>query len=157
MTDLKKTQVDGKKYELPAEEVEIEKLIRKALAMDARIREQKEELEKVKQSLTEIAIRRRDGQTTVKLKAISGESVVTFRESWECPHNPEPLQRDLGTMFDRFFTLHTEYKTGKELKQFMDGGSDFGFADPAALRSRLALYVEKKTVKPNVKLVPVLS
>ncbi len=156
MTDLKVTQVDGKKYELPAEEVEIEKLIRRALTLDTRMREHKEELEKVKQSLTKIAESRRDGQTTVKLKAISGESVVTFRESWECPHNPEPLQRDLGNLFDRFFFLHTEYKTGKDLKQFMEGGNDFGFSDPAGLRSRLALYVEKKTVKPNVKLVPVL-
>ena len=156
MTDLKKTQVDGKKYDLPAEEVEIEKLIRKALAMDARIREQKEELERIKHRLTAIATQRRDGQTTVKLKAISGESVVTFRESWESSGSPEPLRSELGSLFDRFFTLHTEYKTGKELKQFMDGGNDFGFADPAALRTRMSMYVEKKTVKPNVKLVPVL-
>lgn len=156
MTALKKTQVDGKKYELPAEEVEIEKLIRRALTLDTRMREHKEELEKIKQTLTKIAESRRDGQTTVKLKAISGESVVTFRESWECPHNPEPLQSELGSMFHRFFACFPQWKTGKDLKQFMEGGNDFGFSDPAALRSRLALYVEKKTVKPKVKLVPVL-
>jgi len=156
MADLKVTQVDGKKYELPAEEVEIEKLIRRALTLDTRMREHKEELEKVKQRLTEIATDRRDGQTTVKLKAISGESVVTFRESWECPNNPEPLRGLLGSMFDRFFAEHREWKTGKDLKQFMEGGNDFGFSEPAALRPRVALYLEKKTVKPNVKLVPVL-
>ncbi|MEZ4529299.1 MAG: hypothetical protein R2941_25600 [Desulfobacterales bacterium] len=156
MTELKTTQVDGKKYDLPAEEVEIEKLIRKALAMDARIREQKEELEKIKQRLTEIAAQRRDGQTTVKLKAISGQAAVTFRESWECPRNPENLQTELGSMFDRFFAFFPQWKTGKDLKQFMDGGNDFGFPNPAALRTRMSLYVEKKTVKPNVKLVPVL-
>lgn len=140
MTELKKTQVDGKKYDLPAEEVEIEKLIRKALAMDARIREQKEDLEKIKHRLTAIATQRRDGQTTVKLKAISGESVVTFRESWESSGSPEPLRSDLGSMFDRFFACFPQWKTGNDLKQFMEGGNDFGFPDPAALRTRMHLY-----------------
>lgn len=151
--DLKRVQVAGRKYTLPSREVEIEKLIKKALGIDAIVREQKEELEMVKQRLTKIAEERRNGQTTVNLMGVSGQAAVTFRESWECPHNPEPLQRDLGNMFGRFFAEYREWKTGKELKQFMDGGNDFGFSNPAALRSRLALYVEKKTVKPNVKLV----
>lgn len=155
MTELKTTQVDGKKYELTPEEIEIEKLIRKALAMDARIRQQKAELENVKQRLTEIGEGRRDGQTTVNLKGVSGESLITFRESWESTGNPEELRRELGDMFTRFFTRKEEYKTGKDLKQFMEGGSDFGFTDAAKVRELIGQHVAKKTLKPNVKLSPV--
>lgn len=155
MTELKTTQVDGKKYELTPEEIEIEKLIRKALAMDAKIRQQKAELENIKQRLTEIGEGRRDNQTTVKLKGVSGESVITFRESWESTGNPAELRRELGDMFTRFFIHKEEYRTGKDLKQFMDGGSDFGFADAAEIRNRIAQHVRKKVLKPNVKLSPV--
>ena len=153
MKDLRRVQVDGVRYNLPEREVEIEKLIKKALSLDVIIREYKEEMERVKGRLTEIATARRNGQTTVNLGGVSGQAVVTFRESWECPHNPEPLQSDLGSMFYRFFACLPQWKTGKDLKQFMEGDNDFGFADPAGLRSRLSLYLEKKTVKPNVKLV----
>lgn len=151
-TALKKTQVDGEKYLLPDEEVEVQKLIKKGLTLERRIKTLADELGDIKGRLTEIAEARRGDNTTVKLTGISGESLVTFRESYEAGPDVEDIGQDLGTLFGRFFEKKVKFKTTKELKQFMNGGADFGFEDPDAVRGLIERHVTLKTIKPNVKL-----
>lgn len=150
---LKKTQVKGEKHLLPEEEVEVEKLIRKGLRLDQKVREAKAELEAVKARLTEIATERRDGQTTVKLTGVSGQVVTTFRETWEPGDGIEDVSRPLGDLFTRFFKREVKWKAEKDLKAFMAGEQSFGLDDPDGIRDQIRERCKLKIVKPNVKLV----
>lgn len=151
-TTLKRTQVDGEQYLLPEEEVEVQKLVKKGLTLEGRIKDLSGELAAIKERLTEIAETRRAGSTTVKLTGITGESLVTFRETYEAGPDVEEIGAALGTIFDRFFEKRVTFRTSKELKQFMTGGADFGFTDPEAVRELVGRHVRLKTIKPNVKL-----
>lgn len=150
---FKRTQVDGKKYDLPEEEITIEKLINKGLGLQSKIEKDKNQLDLIKDQITEIARRRRDGSTTVKMQGISGSSVVTFRESYTCKDNLDEIRQDLGTLFDRFFSKNVEFKTSTDLKQFLEGGHFYGLKDPGPIKKLILSYVQKKETKPNVKLV----
>lgn len=149
---LKRIQVQGKKYDLPPEEVEIQKMILKGATIDKKIRLLKQELETIKNQLTEIAIKRREGSTTVKLDAVCGSSTVTFRESYTCGGDIEQINQELGSLFERFFIKKIEFKTTKELKQFLDGDHAYGIENPEGLKELILAHVKKKTVKPNVKI-----
>jgi len=153
-SDFKQTQVDGKKYALPKEEVKIEKLIRKGLVLELKAKDIMEELEAVKKRITEIARKRRGGATTVNLKGISGSSVITFREGYVSDEHVEEIKRELGSLFERFFIRKIDFKTTKELKAFLDGENNLGLSDPVSIKKLLAHHVTKKETKPNVKLVP---
>lgn len=151
---MKKTQVDGKKYLLPEEEIEIEKLIKRGLSLQAKVKQAQDDLEAVKVRLTEISRgRRAAGATSVKLAGISGGAVVTFRESWEAGGDVEDLGQDLGAMFPRFFEREVRFRTTKELAEFIEGRNGFGFADPDAVRELVERFVKRKTIKPNVRIV----
>ena len=150
--ELKRTQVKGKKYDLPSEEVQIEKLIQKGLGLQAQLSDLKEKMEAVNAQLIKIARERREGQTTIKLKGISGETVITFRETYTCTKDVEMVQQELGSLFDRFFTKKTEYKVEKELKQFLEGEQTYGLNDPDAVKKLLQPFITKSETKPNVKL-----
>ncbi len=60
---LKRTRVDGKKYELPAEDVEIQKLVKKGLSLSGRISALTAELDAVKLRLAEMARGQNHGLT----------------------------------------------------------------------------------------------
>ena len=150
---LKRTQIHGKKYDLPEEEVNIQKLIKKGLSLDARIKALKKEQDAVKDELIGIATKRREGSTTVKLKAVSGASTVTFRESYVCDDRVMEIEQDIGSLFERFFTKKVDYKTSKALKQFLDGEHAYGLEDPEPIKKLILTHVKKKSTKPNVKLV----
>ena len=152
-SNFKRTQVNGKKYDLPEEEVMIEKLVSKGLSLQAKIEKNKKQLDLIKGQITEIAKKRREGSTTVKMKGVSGSSVVTFRESYICKESIEEIRHDLGSLFDRFFSRHVEFKASKDLKQFMEGGHFYGLEDPAPVKQLILSYIEKKATKPNVRLV----
>ena len=151
---LKRTQVQGKKYDLPVEEVEIQKLVKKGLSLDTKLKVIQKELNAVKSQLITIAEKRREGTTTVKLNAISGSSTVTFRETYSCDDKVEEISRELGSLFDRFFTKKTDFKTSKDLKRFLEGEHAYGIEDPEPLKKLILAHVKKKSTKPNVKLVP---
>jgi len=152
-SNLKRTQVKGVKYDLPEEEVEIEKLIQKGTMLMKRFNDVKRELEAVKSRLTEIATARRDNKTTINLKAISGKSVVTFRESYVCDKRIDEIQHELGSLFDRFFIEKRTFKTTKDLKQFLDGDHGLGMDDPEKIKRLIMANVARKTTKPNVKII----
>ena len=151
---LKRTQVQGKKYDLPKEDVEIEKLIQKSISLDAKIKQLSGQLTEVKAQVVEIAKRRRDGTTTVNLKAVTGSFVVTFRESYEATDHVEEIRQDLGGLFDRFFQKKTTFKTTKELKKFLEGDHAHGLKDPEPILKLIHSHIQKKETKPNVKMVP---
>jgi len=151
---LKRTQVEGKKYDLPVEEINIQKLIKKGISLEEKINGLKQEFEAVKAELITIAERRREGSTTVTLKAVSGASTVTFRESYVCDERINEIQQDIGSLFERFFTRKTEFKATKELKTFLEGEHAFGLDDPESMKKLIQGYVSKKETKPNVKLTP---
>lgn len=151
---LKRTQVEGKKYDLPIEEINIQKLIKKGISLEEKINGLKQEFDAVKAELITIAERRRDGSTTVTLKAVSGASTVTFRESYVCDERINDIQQDIGSLFERFFTSKTEFKATKELKNFLEGEHAFGLDDPESMKKLIQGYVSKKETKPNVKLTP---
>jgi len=81
---MKRTQVKGERFTLPREEVSIEKLIQKGLSLEKKAKEIKQELDEVKERLIEVATARRDGTTTVSMAGISGDVLVTYRESYVC-------------------------------------------------------------------------
>ena len=151
---LKRTQVQGKKYDLPSEDVNIEKLIQKGLSLSSKISGLNSQLEEVKRQLTTLAVGRREGNTTVNLKGVSGSATVTFRESYVCDDRVGEIKQELGSLFDRFFTKTDVWKTTKELKQFIDGEHALGLNDPGTMKALILAHVEKKETKPNVKIAP---
>jgi len=150
---LKRTQVEGKKYDLPVEEVNIQKLVKKGLSLDQKIKKLRFDLDTVKSELITIAEGRREGSTTVKLKAVSGSSTITFRESYVCDDKVEEISQDVGSLFDRFFTKKIDFKTTKDLKHFLEDEHAFGIKDPKSIKKLIFAHVKKKTTKPNVKII----
>lgn len=151
---LKRTQVKGERYDLPVEEVEIEKLIQKGLILEKRSKEVKQELEEVKARLTEIAIARRQSTTTVNLKGVSGEALVTFRESYVCGPDVENLKLELKDLFTRFFTEKIEFSVTKDLVKFLESDHALGLENGAAIKEQILTFLSKKEIKPNVKITP---
>lgn len=149
---FKRTQVQGKKYDLPKEEIDIEKLIQKGLGLAGKISVLKAQLDAVHLQLIDIAKKRREGSTTVKLQGVSGQTIVTFREKYECKDKIEEIKHELGALFDRFFKKTIEFKAQKELGDFLDGKNDYGFDDPAPVKNLILANVDKKSTKPNVKI-----
>ncbi len=150
-TGLKRAQIQGKKYDLPHEDIDIEKWIQKGMSLSAKLDELNERLNQVKAQVIDIAKKRRDGATTVTIKGISGSTTVTFRESYECSENVGEISRDIGSLFDRFFQKKISFKTTKELKEFLEGNNDHGMDDSDKLKALIFAHVQKKETKPNVK------
>ena len=105
--EIKRVQVDGKKYLMPVEDVDIEKLIQKGLKLKSKMEATKRDLDTVQNRLIEIAKVRREGTTTVTLPGISAKAIITFRENfsvsgdiediaiplygiWSCPWDTRP-------------------------------------------------------------------
>jgi hypothetical protein len=153
---MKQTQVRGERYTLPEGEIEVEKAIRRALALEKKYQEAKAALDEAKAELTEIATARRDGETTIRLDGISGRAVVTYRESLEPDAETDRIKPALGALWERFFEFRPAYKAKKDLKPFMDGAAAMGMdpTEAAALREKIADHVKRKAIKPNVKLTP---
>jgi len=151
---LKRTQVQGKKYDLPAEEVEIEKLIRKGLTLAEKISNFNSRLEQIKSQLTALARARRDGNTTTKLIGITGSASITFRETYICDDRVPEIKQELGSLFGRFFQKKEGWKTTKDLKEFLEGENALGLEDPERIKTLIGSHVKKKETKPNVRLVP---
>ena len=151
---LKRAQIKGRKYDLPHEDIDIEKWIQNGLILSAKLDDLNNLLNNVKTKIIDIAKKRRDGATTVTLKGISGSTTVTFRESYECGENIDEISRDIGSLFDRFFQKKTSFKTTKELKEFLEGNNDHGMKDSDKLKALIFTHVQKKETKPNVKFTP---
>lgn len=150
---LTRTQIQGKKYDLPLEEVNIQKLIKKGLSINEKMKTLKQDLEAVKNQLILIAENRREGSTTVKLQAVSGVSTITFRESYVCDDRVDEIAQEIGSLFDRFFTKTIDYKTTKELKHFLEGEHAHGIEEAEAVKNLILSHVKKQSTKANVKIV----
>ncbi|MFA7185474.1 MAG: hypothetical protein WC082_11295 [Victivallales bacterium] len=150
--ELKRTQVQGKIYDLPEEEVTLEKLIKRGLVLENKISGLTKQLEELKGQIIAIADKRREGATTVNLKGVSGSSIVTYRESLVCDDRVEEIRQELGSLFDRFFKKAEEFKAQKELKLFLSGANAYGLDDPESLKKLILNHVKQKATKPNVKL-----
>ena len=153
-SSFKRTQVHGKKYDLPAEDVEIEKLIRKGLTLAEKISSLNNRLDQIKGQLTALARVRRDGNTTTKLIGITGSASVTFRETYICDDRIPEIKQELGALFDRFFEKKEGWKSTKDLKEFLEGKHALGLEDPERIKALIGTHVKKKETKPNVKLIP---
>lgn len=149
--EIKRMQVDGKKYLMPVEDVDIEKLIQKGLRLKANMEAVSKELQAVQSSLIEIAQARREGTTTVTLPGISGKAVVTFRESFAVSDGIEEISPQLGPLFGRFFKKKSSYSTTLEFKKFMESGHALGIEEPEQVKEAMRRYVSIKETKPNVK------
>jgi len=150
--NLKATQVHGRRYDLPEEDVKIQKLIKKWTTLDGKEKQIKSEIEAIKSKLSTIAEKRRGKSTTVHLKAISGSASITFRESYEVTKDPEPLQILIGDLYDRFFEEKTEFKTKKDLMSFIKSPHDYGLKDPQGTKEKIFSFLKLKKTKPYVKL-----
>lgn len=149
--EIKRMQVDGKKYLMPVEDVDIEKLIQKGLKLKANMEAIGRELETVQSSLIEIAQARREGTTTITLPGVSGKAVVTFRESFAVGDDIEEISPQLGPLFGRFFKKRSSYSTTPEFKKFMESGHALGIQEPEQIKEAMRRYVTVKETKPNVK------
>jgi hypothetical protein len=148
---LKKTQVDGKKYELPAEDVEIQKLVKKGISLSGKLAAVNAELDTVKLRLAEIGTSRREGSTTVSLKGVTGKAVVTFREVTECKASVADIRHELGSLWDRFFKKEVRFKPLKDLKGFLNGEHAHGVDCPAVYQNLIREHLSVKTYKPSVR------
>ena len=150
--EIKRVQVDGKKYFMPEEDAEIEKLIQKGLNLKAKVEATKIELETVQNSLIDIAKARREGTTTVTLAGISATALITFRERFSVSTDIEDISFPLGPLFSRFFKKKSTYETTPEFKKFMESGHALGIQDPDEIKKSIRKYVSVKETKPNVKI-----
>ena len=150
--EIKRVQVDGKKYFMPEEDAEIEKLIQKGLNLRVKIDTAKVELDTVQNSLIDIARARREGTTTVNLAGISATAIITFRESFSVSTDIENISSPLGPLFSRFFKKKSTYETTLEFKKFMESGHALGIQDPDEIKKAIRKYVSVKETKPNVKI-----
>ncbi len=148
---IKRVQVEGKKYLLPVEDVDVEKLIQKGMKVKASIEALDLELSDIQARLIEVAQARREGTTTVTLPGVSGKAVVTFREGFVVSADIEELSVKLGPLFNRFFKKKNTYSTTLEFKKFMESGHALGLQEPEQIKQALAAYVSLKETKPNVK------
>lgn len=150
--DLKQVQVKGKKYLLPVEDINVEKLIQAKARLIDRMDELKRESEEVDAQLIEIARARRQGTTTVTLRGISDEAVITFRESFTVSADVEQIAVPLGPLFDRFFKKDVAYKTTADFKKFMESSHALGLENAEEAKKAIRGYVTIKETKPNVKI-----
>lgn len=149
---IKRVQVAGKKHFMPAEDAEIEKLLRRGMSSKAKMDTAKRELEMVQGRLIEIAQARREGTTTVTLAGISASAMITFRESFVVRDDIEDIAVPLGPLFTRFFAKETEFKTTADFKKFMESDHALGIDDPDQVKVTIRKYVSVKETKPNVKI-----
>jgi len=150
--DLKQMQVKGKKYLLPVEDINVEKLIQMKARLMERFDEIKRESEAVDSQLIEIARARRQGTTTVTLHGISDEAVITFRESFTVSADVEEIAVPLGPLFARFFKKDVAFKTTADFKKFMESNHALGLANAEEAKKAIMGYVAIKETKPNVKI-----
>lgn len=153
-TNLKTTQVHGRRYELPDEDIRIQKLLKKWSTLEGREKKIKTEIEAIKTELTTIAERRRKDATTVNLKGISNDASITFRESYEVVKDPEPLRPLIGDLYDRFFEEKKEFDIKKDLTAFIKSPQSFGLKDPHGVKDKILTFLKLKKTKPYVKLQP---
>lgn len=150
--DLKQVQVKGKKYLLPVEDINVEKLIQMKARLRDRMDELKRDSEELDSQLIEIARARRQGTTTVTLQGISDEAVITFRESFTVSADVEQIAVPLGPLFDRFFKKDVAYKTTADFKKFMESEHALGLANAEEAKKAIRGFVVIKETKPNVKI-----
>jgi hypothetical protein len=156
---LKATQVRGEKHIVPEEDAKLRHLIDKALRLETKAKEVKEEFDQVKADLIEIARRRRrDGDTTVNLIGLTGAARITFRESYSIKDDadPTPFKTDLGDLFDKFFKKVDGWKAANPLKKFIEDPDKrgHGLENADEIKGRLLEILDKKETKPAVKLAP---
>lgn len=152
--EIKKVQVEGKKYLMPAEDVDIEKLIQKGMKLKSKVEVLQGELEAVQDRLARIARARREGSTTVTLQGVSAKAVVTFRESFSVNNEVVDIAVPLGPLFERFFIKSVTYKTTSDFKKFMQSGHALGIQNSDEVKAAIEKYVAVKETKPNVKIDP---
>ncbi|ODS33556.1 MAG: hypothetical protein SCARUB_01290 [Candidatus Scalindua rubra] len=151
---IDRIQVKGKRYNVPAEDVEIERLIKRCLSIKKKIGSMKEDLEGVESRLIEIARARREGTTTVTLNGISVQSLITFRESYQVKNEIIDIKKSLGPLFTRFFTKKEEFKATGDFKKFMESDHALGIKNPRKVKAEILKYVSVKETKPSVKMEP---
>lgn len=150
--EIKRVQVNGKKYFAPAEDVEIEKLIQNGLSVKKELDSLKEDLEKIHNRLIEIARARREGTTTVTLEGISVQSLITFRESYQVKDEIDDIRQSLGVLFERFFEKKIEYKTTADFKKFMESEHALGIINSEKVKATIMKHIFVKETKPNVRM-----
>ena len=150
--EIKRVQVDGKKYFMPVEDADIEKLIQRGLILKAKMDVTKSELDSVQNRLVDIAKDRRESTTTVTLPGISAKATITFRERFLVSDDIEEISAPLGPLFGRFFKEKSTFETTPEFKKFMESGHALGVQDPEEVKIAIRNYVSVKETKPNVKI-----
>ncbi len=148
--EIKRVQVDGKKYLMPVEDVDVEKLIQKGLRLKEKIDFTKRDFDTVQNRLIEIAKARREGTTTVTLQRVSAKAVITFRESFSVGTDIQELSVPLGPLFNRFFEEKSSFKTTPEFKKFMESGHALG--SKIRKRSKMPFSTMFQSRKPNLML-----
>nr|WP_320010585.1 hypothetical protein [uncultured Desulfobulbus sp.] len=151
---IKRVQVEGKQYLMPAEDADVEKLIQKGLRLKSKVDALQGELESVQARLVEIAQARREGTTTVSLQGVSAKAVITFRESFSVSKDIEDISVPLGPLFGRFFAKSASYKTTGDFKKFMQSEHALGIQNADEVKATIEKYVTVKETKPNVKIAP---
>lgn len=150
--EIKKIQVEGKKHFVPAEDAEIEKLLRRGLSLKKKASKIKKEIDATQARLIEIARSRREGTTTVTLEGISTQALVTFRESYVVKNDIENIKVPLGPLFERFFDKKIEYKVTADFKKFMESDHALGIENPGEVKKNIMEHITLKETKPNVKM-----
>lgn len=149
----KRIEIDGQQTFLPAEEVELEKLISAGLAAQERKALADAELKAVKAQLVEIAKRRLFGRKSVTLTApTAGAAQVTF--GTEPVMNTErviQLEQELApSVFQKLFAKVVSYSPVRGLKQFLDQPQS---REQDKLKAAILAAVDWRSKTPSVKLL----
>lgn len=145
----KKVAVHGEEVFLPAEQAEIEELVKAGLRFTADIVLRQQELDEIKGKLATIATRKRGVRSTVRMLASEGLAIVTWaKESSVDEDRAEALREVLGAEWGHVFTTKTKYSLARGYKDWMNKAG--ASLDKVKARIAEAIHIAEK--KPSVKL-----
>jgi hypothetical protein len=148
----KRIEINGHATFLPAEDVEIERLLALGIAAQARLERAKQEVDEIKARLVEIAEAKRLGRTSVTLHSIggSGAALITFGTELKVDENvaaqiEQEIQPDL---FRLIFSKRTVYSVARGYRSFMRQPQT---EELEKLKLRVGKAFEARPKKPSVR------
>lgn len=148
----KKFDIEGRPAYLPAEDVELERLISLGVAAQARYDLAKAELDEIKAKVVEIAQRRRRDERTVTLTSIAraGAVQVTFPVEFKVNATlaAELEKRLPAHLRDAIYSKKTEYSLARSYHSFMKQPQG---REMEQLKVEVAKTFEVRAKSPSVK------
>ena len=148
---MKKAQIAGQKVSVTEEELELQKLIRKAFTLNRLISSHKKDLDDLQSKIVSIAEKRKGLLNSVTMHSGYGSVSVYFRKTFSINPNIEKHSQAFGSMFSKFFDKRITFTATNEFKKFWLGLSDYGFVNSKSLKDVIYDHITITSGKPSVK------